>query len=204
MATNGAENTDQKNLVVDTADENTLKLKRIHSSSNFKYNQIPTTDRDDSVAEVETNKEDKERAGNETTHDKHGPAEHIHHTKPCWLHTLVAKYPLPCCCFFLFWFILCGIIIMATPGLLAYSPDVPFYIRDNEATTLSDSVKAGENDATWQRDSDANANTISQESSAGVDLNLVFTALDGNTLMTERYLGMIFVSVFVLIMYSYI
>ena len=161
-----------------------------NTDPNLDKDSVAGADTADTANDPEINDEVVKEAGNnQTTHDKHGPAEHIHHTKPCWLHTLVAKYPLPCCCFFLFWFILCGIIIMANPGLLAFSTDVPFYIRGNEATTLADAVIAGENDATWQRDSEANTASITQESSAGVELRLIFRALDGNTLMTERYLG---------------
>ena len=87
------------------------------------------------------------------------------------------------------WFIVCGVIVFSIPGLLQFTTDVPFYIRDNAATTMFDAFKAGRNDANWEKSGTGNAE-LQQESLADVDLNIVFVVKDGETLMTEEYLSL--------------
>eukprot|EP01083_Nonionella_stella_P240040 839488_1 len=113
--------------------------------------------------------QDLHTAATEDLEDNHtddsSPAAHIEHTKAIKMHIYIARHPFKCYCFFLIWFILCGVIVVSVPGLLAFSSDVPFYIRNNKPTTLSNSLTAGKADASWQRQT-TNSATKQQSSTA--------------------------------------
>eukprot|EP01083_Nonionella_stella_P252155 869154_1 len=118
-------------------------------------------------------------------HTQHSPSDHIRSTKPWKLHTLIVKYPLSCWCFFFGLFLICGLIIALIPEILDMTTDVPFYIRNNKATTLQDALIAGRNDATWERPT-SNSLQKQQQIAADVDLKLIYKIKNGNTLLTRE------------------
>ena len=120
-------------------------------------------------------------------HDNHeSEADHVRHTKPYRLHVCIAQRPCLCCLFFCGWFMLCGLIVAVVPGLLAFSTDVPFYIRNNEPTTLRDMLDAGKADATWERSTSDDLEK-QQAVTADVDLQLLYVG-NGKNLAQEKYL----------------
>ena len=152
----------------------------------------PKAGQTNTTNEEEANQQlNKEESSSPPAHgdEPHSAAEHILHTKPFPLHTWVAQYPLPCCCFFFFWFLISIILVTSVPNILFFSTDVPFYIRGNDATSKTDALSAGRDDASWTRPADGSSATGRQESAAETTLQLIFQVLDGDTLMTERYLG---------------
>lgn len=82
---------------------------------------------------------------------KHTPAEHVRDTNPWRMHSYIANHPCKACWFFFSWFLICGIILVSVPEILAFSTDVPFYIRNNQPTEDRDALKAGKEDASWER-----------------------------------------------------
>eukprot|EP00485_Elphidium_margaritaceum_P005399 CAMPEP_0202709734 /NCGR_PEP_ID=MMETSP1385-20130828/21819_1 /ASSEMBLY_ACC=CAM_ASM_000861 /TAXON_ID=933848 /ORGANISM="Elphidium margaritaceum" /LENGTH=1152 /DNA_ID=CAMNT_0049369073 /DNA_START=42 /DNA_END=3500 /DNA_ORIENTATION=+ len=121
--------------------------------------------------------------------DEHSPAEHVRHTTPWKLHSLVAKWPLSSCLFFCSWFIICALLVAFVPNLLAFSNQVPFYIRDNQATQNSNALTAGQLDASWQLRTENVAERL-QEAPAEVSLTLLFRGKDGRNLAQAKYLAL--------------
>eukprot|EP00484_Ammonia_sp_Unknown_P029348 CAMPEP_0197032916 /NCGR_PEP_ID=MMETSP1384-20130603/11460_1 /TAXON_ID=29189 /ORGANISM="Ammonia sp." /LENGTH=197 /DNA_ID=CAMNT_0042462645 /DNA_START=33 /DNA_END=623 /DNA_ORIENTATION=+ len=129
----------------------------------------------------------KKRLEQDDDHEHHSPAEHVRNTQPWKLHVYIAKHPCPCYLFFLCWFVLCGVIVVAIPGLLAFSTEVPFYIRDNTATEHKDAVIAGKQDASWERQTQQ-SEELQQETHADVSLQLLFLAKNGKSLAQQTFL----------------
>ena len=57
------------------------------------------------------------------------------------------------------------------PGLIEFTTEVPFYIRDNAATENKDALFAGMEDANWERQQSTNAE-LQQETTAEVSANI--------------------------------
>eukprot|EP01083_Nonionella_stella_P067628 179021_1 len=136
---------------------------------------------------VATNLE-KEEGTHDTNDESHDLRHHVQETEPWKIHIYVAKYPLSCCMFMCFWFLLCGVIIISVPGLLRFTTEVPFYMRDDTARSFQDALVAGQTDATWTRPDETHATARQQEEAAGVSLRLIYKVKDGHTLMTKEYL----------------
>eukprot|EP01083_Nonionella_stella_P133253 405052_1 len=120
--------------------------------------------------------------------ESHGLPQHIEDTKPAKIHIYVAKYPFSCWMFMCFWFLLCGAIIAMVPGMLRFSVQVPFYIRDDPARINQDALVAGRKDATWTMPDQTRATTMQQQDAAGEKLMLLYQVKDGHTLMTKEHL----------------
>ena len=120
---------------------------------------------------------------------EHTPAEHVRDTEPWRIHICIAAHPCLCCWFWCAWFGICALIVMTVPGLLAFSTDVPFYIRDNLPTEQRDALTAGKEDASWERQT-GDSNDRQQEAAATVSLQLLYRATSGS-LMQEKYLKLI-------------
>jgi len=146
------------------------------------------TTNDQEARDMEQLDELKKRLdADDAEHDDHGtPADHVRDTVPWKIHVLIAERPCLWCLFFCGWFVICGLIVAFVPGLLVFSTDVPFYIRDNKPTTLADALAAGKEDASWERQTSDTAEK-QQEITADVDLQLIYIG-NGANLAQEKYL----------------
>eukprot|EP01084_Bolivina_argentea_P060762 111019_1 len=132
----------------------------------------------------------KEPGPEHNSDDNYHPdvAEHIRQTKPWRIHTKIAESPVLWCCLFFLCFVICGVIVFAIPNMINFSIQFPFYIRDNEPTESKDAITAARADSTYLREEKISDSNWQQQVTADVNCKLIYSSINGDTLMQKKYL----------------